>query len=279
MAKRFWALLTVLLLLTGCAAAESEADAPQVMQVHQILNGCADAYMLRCGDIVIIIDGGNATGTKGDHLLDYFRQANIPCLTAYIATHYHNDHSANMNLFLREFGDADTLVFGPSEHIHPEYDPLAAGTYHQLCDGDVVTFGDVELTCIGPDEVNSRGRNNQDSLNFIIRYGERRFLFTGDYVRGRPTLENHSADIENVDVLKFPHHGLEPLCIDRWVMRKVNPAIILLPGSSPGPALRFAEKAGFTGELYCNGDGNIVILTNGKTLNVVTQAEPDQFAF
>ena len=42
--------------------------------------------------------------------------------------------------------------------------------------------------------------------------------------------------------------------------------------------LNFAKKNGFKGELIDNGDGNTVLLSNGREITVHTLCTPGQFA-
>ena len=104
----------------------------------------------------------------------------------------------------------------------------------------------------------------------MVRYGARSFLFTGDYVRSHPVADGYRDDVTNVDVLKFPHHGLRPFCIDPWVLMQVNPKIILIPGATVGPVMQLAEKYGVDAKVYSIGDGHMVITTDGETLEVAT---------
>ena len=60
--KRLTALL--LLLLTLSCAAFAEGDESPLLEVHQMMLGCADGYLVRLGDVTLLIDGGEANPRK-----------------------------------------------------------------------------------------------------------------------------------------------------------------------------------------------------------------------
>lgn len=209
----------------------ASAEEQPVLQLHQIAIGCADAYLLKLDDIAIMIDGGNDTERSPEKLKTYLDEAGFDHLTAYFVTHYHDDHAGNLRLFMEAFGTEDTVVYGPTETLSDVYGPLPTGEYRQMKDNDVLNIGPLQFFCVGPQEIKYDGAANADSLNFIVTYGERRFLFTGDYAHSKAFLDQHADDVRDIDVLKFPHHGLEPFLIGERTLRLVNPSIILVPGS------------------------------------------------
>ncbi len=263
------ALAALLLFLSLCGCAGAEGEKP-LMEVHQLMLGCADGYFIRLGDVAIAIDCGRDDGDTAERALEALRQAGCEKLTAYIATHYHDDHAGNMREILAAFGTEDTFVFGPTETYPKKYGTLPVGVWREMKAGDELSFGGMTIKCVGPDKLEGRGGINKDSLNFVVRYGARSFLFTGDYVRSHPVADGYRDDVTNVDVLKFPHHGLRPFCIDPWVLMQVNPKIILIPGATVGPVMQLAEKYGVDAKVYSIGDGHMVITTDGETLEVAT---------
>ncbi len=266
-------LLTMLCLMTFSAQAEgtsSEESLPE-MEVHQLMLGCADGYLIRIGDdINIAIDCGKDTGDTSERALEALKEAGCTKLTAYVATHYHDDHAGNMVEILETFGTEETIVYGPTDVWPKKYGTQPIGQWKQMCAGDEITFGDLVIKCVGPEKVEGKGGINKDSLNFVVTYGERTFFFTGDYVRSHPVGDGYRDDISNVDVLKFPHHGLQPFCIDPWVLKLVQPKIILVPGAAVGQVQKLCAKYGVDATVYSIGDGHIVITTDGTSLDVAT---------
>lgn len=280
MMKRLMALLLGLLLAVPALA---EEETP-ILQVHQMMIGCADGYLIRLGDIDIMIDGGNANPKlPTDDVVNYLRDAGVDTLDAYIITHWHLDHCMNLNKVLSAFGDEDTVVYSPSPKVHQDYDPLANGAYTQMKDGDVVTYGGMTFHCVGPEKLTQGGNGNPDSLNFVLQYGERKILFTGDFAASRNIAGKYADLCANVDVLKFPHHAIEPYEIGTMAMRVVRPTYVIVPGVAGKYKLwNFADNMGvkFPKEnVLTNADGHVVILTDGgEYFEVLTQQDPADYA-
>ena len=255
------------------------AEEREILRVHQINAGCADCYLVTCGDTTFMIDCGTDQEHTRVAMLDYLRQAGFGTLDACIITHYHFDHVGNVNTVLAEFGDENTVIYGPSENMAAEYLPLAAGTYCQMKNNDEITLGNVHIVCVGPRTVSSKGRVNKDSLNLVMTYGERSFFFTGDYVRSKSVVEDHRELIENVDVLKFAHHGIIPYCIDAWVVKLADPELILVPGVYGWNVRDMLRKNDMKEvDVLDISKGNIVVTTNGQSLESFTDVQPGQFA-
>ena len=289
--RKMTMLLSLLCALVLCGAA-AEAPAP-VMQVHQMMIGCADGYLIRLGDTDVLIDGGNANPQQPtDDVVSYLRAAGVTTLDAVIITHWHLDHCMNLNDVLAEFGSAETVVYSPADRVPDEIDngtvvvkigPLVTGTHQQMKMGDVLEMGGMTITCIGPEKLSMNGGCNVDSLNFVLQYGTRRFLFTGDYAQSACITGAYRELCRDVDVLKFPHHAIEPYEISTSAMRVVSPEYVLVPGvASKYKVWNFADNMSvkFPREnVYTNGDGHVVILTDGgERFEVHTQVRPEDYA-
>ena len=275
MCKAALALLMVVLLCLGGAAAE---EMP-LLQVHQINAGCADCYLLLCGDTALMIDCGTDQEHTKVAMLDYLDKAGFDKLDACIITHYHKDHVGNINTVLGLHGDENTIVYGPHTNLPMEFLPLAAGHYRQMVNGDEITLGGMHIKCVGPKKINGMGRINKDSLNMVLTYGERRFFFTGDYVRSKDVGEEYQDILKDMDVLKFPHHGIQPWCIEPWLVKVLDPEIVLVPAAYGWSARDLMVKNGMRDALVLDiGKGHIVITTDGQRLDAHTHVEPGQFA-
>ena len=270
--KKLLALFLVLFLLPGALA----EDAP-ILEVHQMALGFADGYLIRLGEVEIVVDGGNSDPTKPtDDVLRYLREAGVTALDVYIASHWHLDHCMNMNLILEAFGDENTQVYGVSETVpesifngtvRVQIGGPVKGVYHQMKMDDVVTIGGMTFTCIGPRKVDYGGQSNVDSLNFIMEYGTRKFLFTGDFAQSGCINEEYRELCSKVDVLKFPHHGSEPYEVGNKAMKVLQPQYILVPGVAnkykiwndyDNVAIKLPRE-----NIFAMADGHVVILTDG----------------
>ena len=290
MLKRCLALL--LLLCLALPALAEEADAP-LLEVHQMMIGCADGYLIRLGDACLLVDGGNANPQKPtDDVVTYLRAAGVKRLDAVIITHWHLDHCMCLNEVLAAFGDGETIVYSPAEDVPEEIfngtvtvqiGPLVTGSHRQLHMGDTLEMGGMTLTFIGPEKLSLGGGCNQDSLNFVLQYGSRRFLFTGDFAQSRQISTDYQSLCRDVDVLKFPHHAIEPFEIGTQAMRTVSPEYVLVPGvvnkykvwnAFDNCGVKFPRE-----NIYTNADGHVVILTDGgEDFRIIPQAQPEDFA-
>lgn len=287
MLKMLLLLLLAALLVFPALAEDTPVELPEhtepVLQVHQMNLGCANGYLLKWGDMALMIDGGNALPERPtDDVMQYLRASGIDKLDAYIITHWHLDHCMNLNLVLAEFGDENTIVYSPSTELHPDYAPLAAGTYQQMIDGQELMLGDLKINCVGPETLKQNGRCNADSLNFVVTYGKRRFLFTGDFAASGNFNDKWTSLISGVDVMQFPHHAIEPFEIGKIAMKNVRPTYIMVPGAvTPYKVWNWMDNFGAKiskENIYTNGDGNFTFMTDGDWLRIYTQVELGQFA-
>ena len=286
--KKIIALLLVLLMIP---VAFAEETAP-IMEVHQFNLGYADGYFIRCGDTEIMIDGGSPNPkAPTDDVVNTLRALGLKELDVYIATHWHLDHCMNMNNILAEFGTDATVTYGASsepvdienEGRKYELGPLAAGTYQQMKVDDVIQMGPLTFTCIGPDEMAQNGRCNSDSLNFVIQYGTRRMLFTGDYAQSGEINKRHPELCKDVDVLKFPHHGGKPYEIGNIACRNVSPEYVLVPSQLNNYQIyQFIRNNGVPVErdkVLTNRAGHVVLVTDGgEYLTAFTDQNPADWA-
>lgn len=292
--KKLLSLLFVLMMMLPAAFAEEES-AP-LMEVHQMAVGYADAYYIRVGDIELVIDGGNPNPRwPKDDVVNYLRDVGATTLDACIMTHWHLDHCMNMNEVLEAFGDENTVTYGPSEQpvdtltyedrfgkIEIEIGPVVKGTYAQMKVDDVIQIGPLTITCVGPETLKQDGRVNGDSLNFVLQYGERRILFTGDCTRTDDILA-HEEICSQVDVLKFPHHGSEPYELKPNAMRVVAPTYVLIPSTFNNHKVftyfMDHEVPVIRENVLTQREGHIVIVTDGgDLLEARTQQNPADYA-
>lgn len=270
------ALLVALTLLFGASMAEEKP----LLEVHQLDVGCANCYLIKCGETSFVIDCGIDQETIAPLVDEYLAAADIGKLDACIITHYHRDHIRNMNRVLAGFGDENTVVCGPSKGFYnKEYLPFAAGYYRQMVNYDQIKLGNVQLTCVGPTDTKGGGNINKDSLNILLTYGSHRFLFTGDYVRSVDVMEQHEELLRDVDVMQFPHHGLEPFCVDGWALERINPKTIIVPGGFGSNVERLLRQRKMGGtQVLDTTKGNLVFLSDGAQMEIYTYVQPGQFA-
>lgn len=291
--KRFFMLLLALLLFPFAQAEESAAP---LLEIHQMQLGYADGYFIRCGDIEIMIDGGKPVPfAENDDVMNNLQALGATELDMYIITHWHMDHCENFNVVLAAYGTDKTVVYSPSEKVPNTVDdgknknrtlamtPMAAGVYQQMKQGDVIEIGPLTIHCVGPANGGRYGKQNTDSLNFVLQYGCRRMLFTGDYAASGNINKAYKEICSNVDVLKFPHHGGKPFEIGKNAVRNVNPEYVLIPSDLNNyPIYTYLRDGGAKIQrenVLSMRDGHVVILTDGGDyLEAKTQQNPADYA-
>lgn len=293
--KKYLILLLTLMMLPF-AQAEEAAPATPLLEIHQMQLGYADGYFVRCGDIEIMIDGGKPVPfAENDDVMNNLQALGATELDMYIITHWHMDHCENFNTVLAAYGTDATMVYSPSEKVPETVDdgknknrklsmlPMAAGVYQQMKQGDVIEIGPLTIYCVGPATGGRYGKQNTDSLNFILQYGRRRILFTGDYAASGNINKVYTELCSDVDVLKFPHHGGKPFEIGKIAVRTVSPEYVLVPSDLNNyPIYTFMRDNGVDIQrenILSMREGHVVILTDGGDyLEAKTQQNPADYA-
>ena len=262
MIKRLWAaLLCIMMLLPGVSSAG------ELLRVHQMQLGCADGFLFQAGGKIVLIDGGRDTGHAPEVVLDYLTSLGVEKIDVHILSHYHMDHAGNVWEISERSGHEDTIVYGPSESLPEEFGALPHGTYRPMVMGDSFTLGETQFLCTGPAKLKKNGYDNLDSLNVLVTHGDRRMLFTGDFLPGE-SIPAFREELRNVDLLKFPHHGMKSLCVHDWVLKHVNAQIILIPGPMRFHVGNKTFELNQHPDIYTNGDAHLVVLTDGQRMEV-----------
>lgn len=257
-----------------------EVEPAKYMKVHYVDVGQGDCSLIVCDGKTMLIDAGeNGYETK---VLDYLRKQNIDRLDYIIASHQHSDHIGGLPEVLDEIG-ADNIIM---PRLTKEQTPTNS-TYKAFLNsvknsgakviasevGEKYTLGSAEFEILGPVTNDAEDLNNM-SVMVKLTYGEKTFLFTGDAEKEeeREILAT-GADLD-CDVLKVGHHGSGTSSSTDF-LKAVTPEICVIQvgaGNDYGhPHENIVERlAKYSDEIYRNDlCGDIVILCDGKTFNVV----------
>lgn len=250
---------------------------PEYLEIHQISIGCADAFMLRTKSTTIMIDGGLAK-TK-NRVINYLRDAGVEHIDAYIGTHNHTDHVENINEILELFGTSETIVFGPTPELFKKYQPLSNGKYVQMLDGNEYTVGDIHLFCVGPTNLVQNGNCNNDSLNFVVQLGKVKALFTGDYMR-KDVIEKYPDLLKDIDIFKFPHHGLKNFSMKASSFKWLSPKYVLVPSNNGNTVKSWGKELGMP-KFECfssSGGKHHALVIKNDCVTVYDDVNPAEFA-
>lgn len=214
--RKLLCILTLLaVLLAGCGIQQPETTPPVTLvpppltlTVHFLDVGQADAILLECGGVFALIDAGNVA--DGSYVVSYLEKAGVETLSAVISTHPHEDHAGGL---------AAVLAVYPTKAVYAAtttYDTKCYNDFLHYADqqrltvqipkpGDQLTVGEASVTVLGP--VKSYANVNDTSLVLMVRFGDTRFLLTGDMeIEAETDLMESGADLKAY-VLKVGHHG------------------------------------------------------------------------
>lgn len=274
-------LLLILVSLSLVIGSAGTAESLPEMQFHQVALISANCHLLMAGNTVILIDGGTDTDANlsPDVMLEYIAATKIDHIDAHFVTHYHNDHAQQLDDFSRDYGTDSTVVYGPSAELPSRFLPLPNGRYEQMVAGQEVDVGPFHVKCVGPEpSPEITGETNRNSLNLVITYGQLRILVTGDYVTGYPR-EKYPDDITDIDILIFPHHGIEPFAIGRRALTLMNPDLVLVPGRASSGVIDFLRQNGMAPKVTSPTYGHVVVTSDGVAWELHEGVQPGEFTY
>ena len=279
--KRMLALL--LMLLCACAASAEEgiiidktgdenqdfafAQDARLLEVYfPQVYGC-DAALVRCGEYTMLIDCGGNQWKATKSLLD---ELDITHLTYALNSHPDADHIGGFNHVLKDIPAGEFLTGFPEDY--PSGDEVRFKVYdalheldipmRQVQHGDTIEFGDARITVYQRTDEHLPRVNNKSVL-LMIEYGERRIFFAGDIQAATQTLlAEDAANLDlKADVIKYPHHGYEPL--QEGFLEMVSPSL----------AVATCGQSKTNGLAQMKAHGIPYVLTSNKQLRLATDGK------
>ncbi len=262
------------------------------LEVHFINVGREDAILIRSSDKTIFIDGG--TYNKKDTITPYLKDLGVTHIDAMIGSHLHYNHIQAQADILENFTvdkiyypqDLNTCYSTYCDLDDQKYILNAIKKYNKTISimkvGDNFNIGDMNIFCIGPISFQTKSQNkyrqNYNSLNFILTYGDTKFMFTGDYMQYSNILKRFSKNILDVDVLKYPHHGNASL--GKELVEAMSPKYVVLTNSRDELSSR-SEKTYLTNVgasfYYSYKHGNILMISDGEKITVKTNIKASDY--
>lgn len=180
--------------------------------VHFLDVGSADAIILHCGEVTVLVDAG--TVDCGTEICRYLRRMGVETLTLAVNTHPDKDHLGGFVQVLREFPPQAYWEPEVPESLIPaseEYSLTRAALEEmeipvsQVGAGVSLSLGPMALEVLGP--VSQSADSNNGSLVMKASYAGRSVLLMGDAEESEEEDILHSGVDMGCDVLKVGHHG------------------------------------------------------------------------
>lgn len=246
--------------------------------------GQGDCELIRTGDYNVLIDCGEEDSVY--NAIGFLRYSGVDKLDLVIVSHQHADHIGGMYRILKEFDVGklimpyvqDTSEFESCYTRMMYYLDRKGISYEYAEAGDSYALGGDTLEILAPlyddyDELND--------CSIVARYthGENSFLFTGD-LEHEGELDILDSDVGlRSDVLKVAHHGGDSSSGADF-LADVSPRIAVIEAGAENPyghpRNSVIERIGDTGcekILVTSGNGNIVIVSDGSELEVITEKD------
>ena len=247
-----------------------------------------DAILIRSpGGKTMLIDAG--TVEAAPQLNGYMQKLGINEIDYGVVTHPHHDHIGGYDLLLRTFRFKKLLMIRVP-YTTPTFKRVVQTAERKGVPIEYVEEGDefsldlgVHVQVLnppkgtGPDSLPEKLTTNQvNNLSMVLRmkYGVRRFLFTGDiYSQREEELIKTKAQALDCDVIKAPHHG-ESTSSSRAFVEAVSPefTFITINILQSLPIYKRYRKLG--SQVYITGfDGTVLLRCDGKDITVVAEKE------
>lgn len=288
--------LLLALFCTGCFSLPSQDSAPlpvgdQLLTIHFIDVGQADAALLQLGDAAMLIDGGNVADS--DLIVSYLGDYHVDALDYVVCSHGHEDHVGGLAAALANFPVSQVL--SPiTDYDSNAFRNFLKYTAEQGLEitvpspGDVYWLGEAKITILGP--VQDYSNANDMSIVLRVDYGETSFLFTGDAERAaEEDLIESGAELEST-LLKVCHHGSDTSSTYPFLY-EVNPRYGVISCEYDGKyghphqevLSRFRDadillyRTDLQGHIIAQSDGTTITFTTEKNQNIQTNttALPD----
>ena len=250
------------------------ADAEYPLAVIFVDVGEGDGIVIRCGETVLVVDGGERE--QADKMNAVLRSLGTNTIDCYIATHPHSDHIGAAEGIFGCMNVKSVIMTAFSEINTPTtytYERLLSAVGDQGSEvifptaGESYTFGDLKLTVFAPVEETSVYNNM--SVVFKLEYGKTSFLFTGDAEKESEALMLAQGFDLKADVLKLGHHGSTSSTTPAF-LEAVSPRLAVITcgrnndyGHPHKETLSLLTEAGIEYR-RTDLDGTVVVYSDGK---------------
>lgn len=257
------------------------ADDYGTLKIYFFGVGRYDAFLIIGNDTTIFIDGGFESTIK--NVIKFIKKLGVTRIDALVGSHLHNNHIKAHIAMIQEF-DVGAAYYGDELETCVQRRTCVQRSTDTRALVKIINEKGIPVTYIGPEldyrigninfdivapqnYVTSGGYpENSNSLNMILKFGDRKIYFSGDAIRSSEVVKNYSSDILDVDVLKYPHHGMATVSTE--LMKIMTPEYIIVPNSSASDAAK--SKGNLVGaKVMATGtSGYILLETDGTDLTI-----------
>ncbi|MBQ8554364.1 MAG: MBL fold metallo-hydrolase [Clostridia bacterium] len=199
----------------------------------------SDCAIIRFGDETMMIDASTKNKTMRARIQSAMDSMGVDHIDVAYNSHPHDDHIDGFQ-FVHEYAPLGKLFIAFPEDYDArmkeavKYCNANGIPIEHVEDGDVLTMGEndeVTMTVIQRWGTSSWDANDQSAM-LLIRYGERTILFTGDVENRAETdyAANPPACGLDADILKYPHHGQQPL--QDGFLEAISPELAFMNGAA-----------------------------------------------
>ena len=258
------------------------------VELHVIDVGQGDALAVRTpANRWVVVDAGRRWrgGDAGRAtVIPHLRRRGGP-VELFVVSHPHDDHvggAATLLQGVRPRAMWDAAYVGTSD-AYRESLVIARDRdipWRRVHPGDSLVLDGVVFTVLAPDSAWTAALRDPNEASTVVRvrYGDRRFLLTGDAEAGEEAwLIASGADLA-ADVLKVAHHG-SPTSTTAAFLAAVRPRVALISvgaGNSYGhPGPRVMADLANAGALVVRTDrsGSVVVRSDGRSLVIDAEGE------
>lgn len=258
------------------------------LTLHFMDVGQGDSMIMDYHGKYIMIDGGGKIGRENELnvgsriLMPFFESQGIKSIHTVFITHTDYDHIYGI-IELVKFMTIKEIVLPITykdennkwlDIIREIANENSIKIYY-MAEGDVWRLGDVQITCLGPDEADVIVENNNNSLLLYIQYEEFDGIFLGDTTKKKeraiiPYIQNIETQIE---VVKIAHHG-SATSSSKEFLEVAKPTISIISVGIDNqyghPNKEVVERLNmYSKYIYMTSNqGEIIIRTDGKTTKI-----------
>lgn len=194
------------------------------LTVEFINVGQGDCTLISCDGRNMLIDCG-----EKEHyqiVRDYLRKRNITHFDYVLLSHPHSDHGGGMKEIIENYSIGNFLLPQINEESLEKNDfyfeilstlEEKEVSHKNVKKEEIYRLSDAEIEILGPLEINDE--ENEMSVVCMLKYGDSKFLFTGDApVSEELDLVENGVNLD-CDVLKVSHHGSNDATSDEFLRR------------------------------------------------------------